>query len=64
MRGGDRSAVHFIYVAQYVVKTNTGFKSPNEAVLIHGLRNEEGQKIKRVYQIAELQNGKLHDVGE
>lgn len=50
MGGGDWSAVSFIYAAQYMVKMNMEFKSLNEAVLIHGLRNE-GSKNK-----ASLQN--------
>lgn len=42
--GGWGVAVRFIYVTQYMVKMNMEFKSLNEAVLIHGLRNEGSKK--------------------
>lgn len=39
-----KNVVSFIYITQYMVKLNVEFKSVNEAVLIHGLRNEGKQK--------------------
>lgn len=39
-----KNVVSFIYITQYMVKLNVEFKSVNEAVLIHGLRNDGRQK--------------------